>query len=130
MNRICKGCDIDISHLRSTAKTCSAKCRQRIASQRGSNEPAETENLQLVESTLATLVKSGLLLTPEGQLAMHLAKKLARSSKESGSSMAALSKEFHRVLNSVMTRAVEAKDPIDELRSRRAARLAGQEHVS
>jgi len=130
MNRICKGCDIDISHLRSTAKTCSAKCRKRIASQLGSNVPAEPENLQLVEQTLATLVKSGLLLTPEGQLAMHLAKKLARSSGESGSSMAALSKEFHRVLSSVMTRVVEAKDPIDELLSRRARRFAGKEHVS
>ena len=127
MNRICKACDTDISHLRSTAKTCSSTCRVRLASQRGNSEPADTEEtLQLVEHTQATLVKSGLLLTPEGQLLMHLANKLARSSsKETGSSMASLSKEYSRVLADIKSRDIAGADPIDVLLERRRLRSVG-----
>jgi len=132
MTRICKGCDTDISDRHPSAKTCSNTCRVRISSQRRNSEPANTEpanteeKLQLVEHTQATLVKSGLLLTPEGQLLMHLANKLAKSStKETGSSMASLSKEYSRVLADIKSRDIAGADPIDVLLERRRLRLVG-----
>ena len=137
MTRICRGCDTDISDRHPSAKTCSNTCRVRISSQRrnsepGNSEPANTEGtLQLVEHTQATLVKTGLLLTPEGQLLMHLANKLAKSStKETGSSMASLSKEYSRVLADIKSRDIAGADPIDILLERRRLRMVGEVNVS
>lgn len=85
----------------------------------------------MVEHTQATLVKTGLLLTPEGQLLMHLANKLAKSSsKETGSSMASLSKEYSRVLADIKSRDIAGADPIDILLERRRLRMVGSVNVS
>lgn len=70
----------------------------------------------------ATLTESGVLDTPNGQLALKLAGRIENQSNDSGSSIAALSKELRLVMAEAMNRVVAADDPIDELQRRRESR--------
>lgn len=78
--------------------------------------------MTLVNQTFKKLSDGKLLETYEGQLAMTLAGRIQNSLTDSGSSVASLSKELRQLMADLMTRAVEAKDPIDELLLRRKRR--------
>ena len=143
MDRTCRGCSKDISDLNKNAKVCSDRCRKR-ALRNGSNvisppfqpdlesespseevksTPIASPHAGLVASTLKKLRDGQVFETYEGQLAMTIAGRIEQSSTDSGSSIAALSKELRQLMTDLMTRAVEAIDPIDELRARREHRF-------
>lgn len=83
---------------------------------------SRSDGMTLMDQTFKKLSDGKLLETYEGQLAMTLAKRIQHSSTDSGSSVASLSKELRQLMADLMTRAVEAKDPIDELLLRRERR--------
>ena len=122
MIRECEGCGEDISHLRPVAKSCSSKCRKRRSARILVGNSPEPIDSPLVDQTILTLTQKGLLDSFEGQLALVLATRIARSSLDSGSSMASLSKEFRQLMNDPKIQAVQAQDPLDELRARRKLR--------
>ena len=145
MERICLGCPTNIDHLRTGAQVCSDKCRKRVANhsakivqirlntpqaipaselptQGDQSAPEKPASMSLVNQTFKKLSDGKLLETYEGQLAMTLADRIQNSLTDSGSSVASLSKELRQLMADLMTRAVEAKDPIDELLFRRERR--------
>lgn len=145
MERICLGCPTNIDHLRTGAQVCSDKCRKRVANhsakivqirlnapqtipaselpiQGDQSAPEKPASMTLVNQTFKKLSDGKLLETYEGQLAMTLAGRIQNSLTDSGSSVASLSKELRQLMADLMTRAVEAKDPIDELLLRRKRR--------
>lgn len=61
----------------------------------------------------------------EGQLALKLAYRIDMPSADTGSSIAALSKELRQLMASLMSGSAEALDPLDELQRRRDLRNAG-----
>ena len=130
MTRTCGGCATGISHLQATAKACSSKCRKRMAIRAARRESPEPEASPLVDRTIQTLTNTGLLDTYEGQLAVILAKRITRSSLDSGASMASLSKELRQIMADLKTSEIQVKDPIDQLRARRERRESGGNKIS
>lgn len=109
----CEGpdCAIEFEPKRSTAKYCSATCRQRAGRARRAPAPAPADELEaptdpqgLVASVRADLEAAGRVKTFAGQLALQLAARLTNP-EESG--ISSLSKE----LRTVMAAALEGVTP-------------------
>jgi hypothetical protein len=122
----CAQCGEAFEGKRRTAKYCSPTCRQRS---RRRATPAETEaalDLELgggiVAMTRRELTSLKKLDSVVGQQAMTLAIRMT-SGKETGSAIAALSRELTRVLQ-LARAAGEVKDPVDEVRERREQKRA------
>lgn len=63
--------------------------------------------------------------TAAGQAVLVLARRIDANSAESGSSLAAMVREFRAALAGALEGAGEAVDPVDELRARRDRKRSG-----
>ena len=135
MTRNCEVCRKPYEAARSTARFCSAGCRQR--SKRGASVPAAAPEIltapapppvqivgTLTAATMAELVAAGRVSTSLGQSALLLARRLESGEVETGSSVAALVREHRATLAQAVDGASVAADPLDQLEERRLARRA------
>jgi hypothetical protein len=105
---------------------CSARCRKR--SSRKPAPPPGSDSSAVVDAVRAELAAAGRLNTWEGQLALVLARLLETAT---GSSLAAVSREFRRVQDLALRssggapRAPQPDDPLDELKRRRDGKVQG-----
>jgi hypothetical protein len=105
------------------AKYCSTLCKRR--GQRGQGLQGATvapEPSRLVEVVSKELELSGVLDTVLGQLAVLLAEAFA-SPMTSAAGMVAVSKELERVRAKALGKSTTRRDPLDELKARRDAKL-------
>lgn len=72
---------------------------------------------------MASLVDLEMATTPHGQMALAIARRLD-SPRETGSAIAALSKQLATLLDVVDQRGKRAADPLDELRERRRVKAS------
>lgn len=86
--------------------------------------PSPPEELPLVEATRRELEAAGRLDTALGQAAMRLAGRM-HSEFDTGSALAALSKELRAVMAETLKDATPHSDSLDELAARRAKKAAG-----
>lgn len=138
----CAGCGKTFEAKRSSAKFCGDTCRKRGNRRPKSDEPAEKKSskssprdealsakageqigLGLVEKTRAELQRGGRLESVTGQHALLLAERMT-SPFETGSSIAALSKQFDSVMRAAMDGVSDEVDPLDELEKKRVAKVA------
>ncbi len=125
MKRDCDACGMEYEAQRKTSRYCSTRCRMRAS--RRPEAPVAADPLHsggLVESLRRELADAGRLDTALGQQAIALAVKLA-SPFDTGSAMAAVSRELRAVREEALRGAEQAADPLDELRLRRDAKRAG-----
>jgi len=115
---------------RSTAKSCSDKCRKRVQRMPEGAEAkftvlptaAEPADDGGSEGDLTAIARSELRAadresTSAGQLVLALARRIDRSSQETGAGLAALVKEFRASLTAAVAGAEQADDPVDEVRA-------------
>lgn len=147
MERSCNLCGTLYSPKRATSQYCSTACRTRATRLRQSGvraplaaltpteapaaaaPPAPTADglvLSLVTSTRKQLEAAERLDTILGQQALVLATRLELTTGiDTGSSLAAVSKELRAVMAEALAGVAVAEDPIDELRRRRELKLSG-----
>lgn len=130
MLRPCDHCGERYEAKRPSSKFCSARCRNRHA--RNPDTSKITRIVQvttggslggLVEATRQELADVQLLDTMLGQQALALAERVA-SASETGSAVAALSKELRSVVTQAMQGAKRDQSPLDSARDELAARRA------
>lgn len=140
----CTVCGVQYEAQRSTSRYCSTRCRTR-ASRAGtsrrkapasgevvtplpaaSQSPASSLPYSAERLTVEDLEKAGRLNTPLGQAAVILAKRLDDNYRETGSGVAALSRQLEATLRSATAGAQSASDPVqaarDEVAERRRRR--------
>ena len=128
MTRICDCCGREYSAKRATSRFCSDVCRMRM--KRSGKAPilrvveALPERLEtpgsLLGATLIALQEAGTLETPGGRLAVSLATRLDDpNSSDSGSAVAALSRELRAVLAELSALKKVELNPLEALRLRR-----------
>ena len=122
MNARCAACAIDFEQKQATQRFCSARCRQR--GHRGGAASRSAPRPGLVGVTERELEQAGRLDTRLGQMAVALAEKLA-AGRDTGSAMAAVSREFRSVMDEAMRGAMIETDELDELAARRDSKRAG-----
>lgn len=110
----------------------STACRRRAAKAPLAEVPPpehDTETAEapaaMVEATRTELAAVGLDGSPLGTAALVLAARIDRATHDTGSSYAALVKEWRTVLSEATRHGVRAGDPVDELRLRRERRRRG-----
>lgn len=117
MDAQCAACGVAFEAQRATAKYCGATCRKR-GNRRGEVVVlAAAPVVGLVEATRGELAAAGRLDTVLGQQALTLAERITNP-RDTGSAIAALSRELSRVMAEAVKGAAAA-DPLDELRARR-----------
>lgn len=124
MQRKCDRCGKSFVGQRSTAKYCSASCRS-LASQtrvRGREvvqlpAPVPASSSGVVAAVEAELLAAGKLSSYGGQLAMRLAHRLDVSTADTGSALAAVSKELDRVMVALLSDVRKEPDALDEIRA-------------
>jgi hypothetical protein len=133
----CEQCQQPFEAKRRTAKFCSERCKKRYQRRPDTPKPSaapragqeqETDSDQefsgllvgLTASTVTKLDTAGSLDGPEGQAALILAARIqATSVLETGTSLAALVREFRATLADATKDQAPAADPVDELLKRR-----------
>jgi len=80
------------------------------------------ETDDLAAATRKRLEDAGRLGSPEGHSAMFLAERLMRGARDSGSSVAALHREYRAAMELALKDAERAADPIDQLRMKTGER--------
>ena len=125
--RNCDTCGVLYQPKRSTSRFHSDSCRKRAL--RGaaptrlrSVDRQETPAGGLLSATRAELERAGRVDTALGQAALTLAGRLDEG-RDTGSAMAALSRELRAALEAATRGAAEQASPLDELRLRRLRRL-------
>ncbi len=132
--RTCEACGAGLEGRRPQARFCDGTCRQRGARRlappnRGTAEDvaAPIEDGGLLEALRRELKSAGRLDTALGQQALALAVKLA-SPHDTGSAMAAVSRELRAVREEALRGAGQDASPLsrarDELAARRTRRSA------
>lgn len=122
MQRNCVECGRVFDAEHGATRYCSARCRDK---KNRDKDPTPTVvlpryDVSIIQSVQARLESIGQSESPLGQLAMRLAEQAAG---ETGSALAALSREMRAILAEVEASAAPAKaDPVDELRRRRDAK--------
>ena len=131
MTRTCEWCGEPFEAKRSTAKFCTSGCRAKSsnASKRAPKPaPASVtplpERSALVAAVERELTAAKRLDTALGAQAVALATRID-SGADTGSAVAALSKELRAVMDAALADAETAADPLDELRARRERKFAG-----
>jgi hypothetical protein len=127
VKRECDSCGTAFEAKRAHARWCSARCSKR--GQRGAlrlPDPVTVVDVEpvLVASVRADLVEAGVVDTPIGLQALHVAARMSGATADTGSSYAALSRELSRLLAEANVGALTKADPLDELQRRRAAKVA------
>lgn len=128
MDRTCEVCGKHYTAKRAAAKYCGDTCRKRA--QRGmsivaAQEPdmdSQEPDTGLMVTVTRELSEAGVLETTAGQSAILLARRLS-SGQETGSAMAALSKQLQALVSEAMS-SVAKVDRMDEIKKRRDAKLA------
>ncbi|MBB3041011.1 hypothetical protein [Nocardioides soli] len=120
MQKDCAQCGEVFEAKRSTAKYCGDRCRQQA---RRKVPAAEAEAIEprlpsIVTTTQAELTRIGKLDTVLGAQAMTLAQRMT-SMKDTGSAIAALSRELDRVMLRVAAGAAKQEDQLASARRRR-----------
>jgi len=136
VTRNCAVCGKRFEAKRSTAKYCGSTCRARQAQgikpsrpARDVDMPAASVTPLVAENPLVAMVRrkledAGQLDTVLGQQAVMLAERLA-TQEDTGSAVAALSKELRAVMDAALKDAPKAADRVDELAERRRRKAAG-----
>lgn len=133
MTRACAWCGHTFEAKRPTAKFCSSNCRAKSsnASKRAPRPaPAEVPPVPLpVASGLVAAVRAELEAaerdaTALGAQALALAARIDTGA-DTGSAIAALSKELRAVMDSALAGAAKAADKLDELSERRKRKASG-----
>ncbi len=129
--RTCEACGQGLEGKRPHARFCGPACRKRGSRRSAPPNRGRTEDVAapiedggLVEALRRELETAGRLDTALGQQALALAVKLA-SPFDTGSAMAAVSRELRAVRGEALRGAEQVADPLDELRLRRDAKRAG-----
>lgn len=128
MRATCGACGIGFDTSRHNARWCSDRCRKRgrragIGGVQTPEPPPVAEG-PTVATTRAYLADAGALDSVAGASAMALALRLDNPERETGSSLAALVRQFELTLGAAVrgTGATEVDRLRDELAARRAAR--------
>lgn len=136
MRKRCGACGEDFEARRKTAKFCSDRCRMRAHRRPADSEqptpvaspaPAEREDdsESLTQAARAELEAAGRERTAAGRAVLALARRIDANASETGSSLAAMVREFRATLAGALAGAGEAGDPVDELKARRDRKRAG-----
>jgi hypothetical protein len=123
----CAACGRSFDAERKTAKYCGPTCRKR-KQRRGASVDALPAPPQPIAQSLADAVRADLELagrldTALGRQAVQLAERMA-SPFDTGSAIAALSRELRAVMSEALKDSSTAADPLDELAQRRALKAA------
>lgn len=134
----CHNCGESFEAKRSHAKWCSAACRKQsqrapggsVTELRRPSAPeapgADFEGFGPVAlATWKKLEDADRVHEPEGVAALALAHRLDNGGRDTGSALASVARELRATLEVALKGANVAADPLDELRARREARLAG-----
>ena len=130
MDRVCAICAAPFTAQSYRARYCSPRCRQRA--HRGAQEVADVVPLpspadragSITEAVTVTLKGISAMDTPLGQLALLLARRLDTPGLDSGSSVAATSRELMRVLRQVEADAKRTgPNPLSGIRRRGSLRV-------
>lgn len=136
MQKRCAACPNVFEAKRKTAKYCSDRCRMRAHRRPAEREqttpvasppPVQREDdpESLTAAARAELAEAGRDRTAAGQVVLALARRIDANSAETGSSLAALAREFRAALAGALEGAGAAVDPVDELRARRDRKRTG-----
>lgn len=107
-----------------------ARLRRRVSNRKQAEEQLPDDVPEgagaggVFSATLSALTTAGRVATPAGQNALALATRIDHGATDSGSSIAALSKQHLAALDEALKNLEQVGDPIDELGARRRARSA------
>lgn len=122
MQQSCEACGVSFES-EGRRKSCGERCKKRL--QRGGKvAPLPSRSSGLIAATERELESAGRLDTSLGQQAVALAARIEGPSPDTGSSVAALSKELRAVMEAATADVNDAADPIDELRAWRDRKRA------
>lgn len=139
----CEVCGEMFEAKRRTARFCSSGCRVRAHRAGGkvvelkpaakskpagkapaaAPAPAGEEAGPVEAAAVKQLEEAGRLDTPLGQAALVLARRLDRTTMDTGSAIAGVVKQLEATLAAATAGAKQAEDPVDELRKRRDQKL-------
>ncbi|SRR6266536_283575 len=123
----CAACGKPFDAQRKTATYCGPACRKR-KQRRGAVEalpsPVEVPSGSLADTVRDELRSAGQLNSALGAQAVRLAERM-ESPFDTGSAIAALSRELRAVMTEALQDASRAVDPLDELAQRRLQKAAG-----
>lgn len=130
MDRICDACGAPYEAIRANARFCSDRCRKRTARQpRPLTEMPSipTDAAPVAASHLSKIVAEeltagGVLDTSPGQAAILLAQRMELGTTDTGSAVAAMSRELRSLMAEALGKTEVAADPMDELKARRESR--------
>lgn len=116
----CAVCGEVFEAARSTARYCGDRCRQQAKRASGSPAGAHvvTAGPRIVAVTRSEVERLGKTDTVLGQQALELAERLV-SRKDTGSAIAAVSRELDRVMLRLQSGAAQAEDQLASARRRR-----------
>lgn len=131
MRKTCAVCPAEFEAKRAVAKYCSERCRKRAQRRPGGVhrevvpiEQAKPADWPIVEVTRRELEAAGRLDSVTGQQAMRLAERMC-GQFDTGSAIAAISKELRAVMAEALADAPKVADSLDELAERRRRKAAG-----
>lgn len=138
MKKRCATCLKTFEAKRKTAKYCSDRCRVRASRRPKQSAVPERDAVTTAPSVSDTgggesltgaarseLEAAGRLQTAAARAVLALARRIDVNSTETGSSLAAMIREFRAAMADALKGAGEAADPVDELRARRDRKRAG-----
>lgn len=130
MSRACDSCGSLYEPLRRTSRYCSGKCRKRaqrsgLAKPQTADRPsAPAASGSLHAAVLAELKDASKDTAALGQACLALARRIDGGASESGSAIAALTRELRASLESALKVPTGSGDLLDELARKRQERLA------
>ena len=126
MQRACEACGKSFNAVRASARFCSDACRKRVARHGGAKPqlsvvesmPERPKNAgSLLGAVMIALEEAKTLETPAGRLAVSLASRIEDPvSMDSGSAVAALSRELRAVMAEALARSSKSSSPLDLIR--------------
>ena len=130
MDRICDACGAPYEAIRANARFCSDRCRKRTARKPKpltEMPTVPTDDAPLVTSQLSKtvteeLIAGGVLDTSPGQAALLLAQRMELGATDTGSAVAAMSRELRSLMAEALGKSEAVSDPMDELKARRESR--------
>ena len=130
MQRNCDHCGVSYNAKRKTSRYHSPNCRTAASRARAEGRAVSAEVVHippaaggLLGATRRELDVAGRLDSALGQQALAIAARIAAGT-DSGSSLAALSKELRAVMGAALADVAAAVDPVDELRAWRDRKRA------
>jgi hypothetical protein len=129
MERNCDRCGNAYEAQRPTSKYCGSTCRARASRLPATADPPDAHDSPLVAAgpveaaCRAELLAAHRIDAAAGRAALALAARID-AGNETGAGLASLSKEFRAALTQALLNAKKAPDALDQLRARRAQRIA------